>query len=44
MAPDVLAHASAAGMSDLDADVMAMMGGGMDMAELVRKRKAAQGK
>lgn len=44
MAPDVLAHATAAGMSDLDADVMAMMGGGMDMAELVAKRKAAQGK
>ena len=43
-APDVLAHAASAGMADLDGDVMAMMGGGMSMAELVAKRKAAQGK
>eukprot|EP00729_Bicosta_minor_P001488 gene1488-29601_t len=44
VAPDVLAHAASAGMADLDGDVMAMMGGGMSMEELVAKRKAAQGK
>jgi len=42
IAPDLLNRAQEAGMQGMDDDVMAMMSGGMDMAALVAKRKAAQ--
>lgn len=43
IAPDLLQRAAEAGMDTLDGDAMLFMKGGLSTAEIVAKRKAAQG-